>query len=285
MTSGSVAARLSDWRPPPSSIGIVALGQAGFAVLSGDDLVLIDPFLRPRPDRLVDPVVDPRRLLGVTVMFATHEHGDHLDLPTWAVIAETSPNARFVVPEPLVPLVAAARIPTERVSGARIGTQVEIGHVRATPVPARHAVEVEDGYSLGDQEHGAPRFVGYVVELDGVRLYHAGDTLADEAIVRAVGELHPDIALLPINGRDPERERRGVVGNMSPYEAARMARDLSVALAIPMHFDTIRGNVGRPDAFVRAMRRHHPTASVWVPGIGAAFVWPSRGASWHATAS
>jgi L-ascorbate metabolism protein UlaG (beta-lactamase superfamily) len=118
-----------------------------------------------------------------------------------------------------------------------------------------------------------------------VRLYHAGDTLADDSIVRAVGEFHPDIALLPINGRDPERERRGIVGNMSPDEAARMARDLSVALAIPMHFDTIRGNVGRPDAFVRAMRRHHPTASVWVPGRGAAFVWPSREASRQAAVS
>jgi L-ascorbate 6-phosphate lactonase len=280
--AGSVASRLSAWRPPGDSIGVVALGQAGFALRSRDDLVLIDPFLTLRPDRLVDAVVDPRGLLGVTAVLATHEHGDHLDLPTWAVIAEMSPNARFVVPEPLVPLVSDAGIPSERVSGARIGAAIEVGSVRATPVPARHAVQIEDGYSLGDQEHGTPRFVGYVVELDGVLLYHAGDTLTDETIVRTVGELRPDIALLPINGRDPERERRGIVGNMSPDEAARMARDLSVALAIPMHFDAIRGNVGRPDAFVRAMRRRHPAASVWVAGMGAAFVWPSRGASWQA---
>src|SRR5207244_6397370 len=104
-------------------------------------------------------------------------------------------------------------------------------------------------------------------------------------LIGTVAELRPDIALLPINGRDPERERRGIVGNLLPDEAARMARDLSVALAIPMHFDAIRGNVGRPDAFVRAMRRHHPTASVWVPGIGADFIWPSGGASWRAAAS
>ena len=280
-----LASLLSAWRPPRSSIGIVALGQAGFALRNRDDLVLIDPFLSPRPDRLVDAVVDPRGLLGVSAVFATHEHADHLDLPTWAVIAETSPNARFVVPEPLVPLVAAAGIPGERVSGARMGTPIQVGGVRVTPVPARHAVRIEDGYSLGDHENRAPRFVGYVVDLDGVRLYHAGDTLTDKRLIRTVGELRPDIALLPINGRDPDRERRGVVGNMSPDEAARMARDLSVTLAIPMHFDTIRGNVGRPDAFVRAMRRRHPAASVWVPGVGAGFVWPSRGTSWPTKAS
>jgi L-ascorbate metabolism protein UlaG (beta-lactamase superfamily) len=271
----ALAAHLSAWRPPRSSVGIVALGQAGFALRSGADLVLIDPFLSPRPDRLADPVVDPRGLLGVTLVLATHEHGDHLDLPTWALIAEASPAARFVVPEPLLPLVAAAGIPGDRVTGVRIGSPVEIGGVRATPVPARHAVRIEDGYSLSDDGDGPQRFVGYVIEVDGVRLYHAGDTLADAAIVRAVDALHPDIALLPINGRDPGREARGVVGNLSPDEAAELARDLSVGLAIPMHFDAIRGNEGEPDAFVRAMRRRHPTAAVWVPGSGAAFVWPA----------
>jgi L-ascorbate metabolism protein UlaG (beta-lactamase superfamily) len=273
-----LGSRLSAWRPPQDAVGIVALGQAGFALRSGDDLVLVDPFLSPRPERLIAPIVDPRRLSGVRVVLATHEHGDHLDLPTWAALAEASPAARFIVPEPLLPLVAGAGIPDDRVTGARIGLPIEVGAVRATAVPARHAVGIADGYSLGDAR--APRFVGYVVEIDGVRLYHAGDTLADERITSAVSGYHPDIALLPINGRDPEREGRGIVGNLSPDEAARVARDLGVALAIPMHFDTIRGNEGPPDAFVRAMRRHHPGASVWVPVTGAAFVWPTRARSW-----
>jgi L-ascorbate metabolism protein UlaG (beta-lactamase superfamily) len=124
-----------------------------------------------------------------------------------------------------------------------------------------------------------------VLELDGIRVYHAGDTLTDAILVRAVRELRPDIALLPINGRDPDRERRGIVGNLSPDEAARLAHELSVALAIPMHFDVIRGNLGQPDAFVRAMRERHPMASVWIPGIGAALVWPSGDGSWHAAGS
>jgi L-ascorbate metabolism protein UlaG (beta-lactamase superfamily) len=286
MTSAVVlAGHLSAWRPPRDTVGMVALGQAGFALRSRDDLVLIDPFLSSRTDRLGEAVVDPSGLLRVTAVLATHEHADHLDLPTWSVLARTCPNARFVVPEPLVPLVTGAGIPPDRVSGARIGTPLQLGDARVTAVPARHAVAIGDGYSLGDQEHGAPRFVGYLVELGGVRLYHAGDTLTDETLVQAVSELSPAIALLPINGRDPDRERRGIVGNMSPDEAAQVARDLSVALAIPMHFDAIRGNEGRPDAFVRAMRRRHPSGSVWVPGTGAGFVWPARGGSWRAAAT
>jgi L-ascorbate 6-phosphate lactonase len=291
MTAGSasyaagLASRLSAWRPPRDSVGIVALGQAGFCLRCGDELVLIDPFLSPRPDRVVDAAVDPRELLGVTAVLATHEHADHLDLPTWAAIAESSPGAWFVVPEPLVPIVVDAGIAGDRIVGATIGTPVQLGAARATPVPARHAVRMEDGYSVGDQERRAPRFVGYVLELDGLRLYHAGDTLTDESIVRTVGELRPDIALVPINGRDADRERRGVVGNMSPDEAAQLAGEVSVSLAIPMHFDTIQGNLGRPEEFVRAMRERHPAASVWVPAIGAGFVWPTSGHSLRATAS
>ena len=105
--------------------------------------------------------------------------------------------------------------------------------------------------------------------------------LPDEAITRAVRELHPDIALLPINGRNREREARDIVGNLSPDEAARVARDLGVSLAIPIHFDGMRGNEGPPEAFVQAMRSHHPAASVWVPGTGAGLAWPTRDASWH----
>ncbi len=273
------AARVAAWRPAPDAVWIVALGQAGFALGFRDELLLIDPFLSPRPDRLAEAAVDAAEMDGVTAVLATHEHEDHLDLPAWAVIAGTSPSARFVVPEPLVPLVTAAGIPADRVAAARVGSPIQLGGARATPVPARHAVRVEDGYSLGDHPPRPPRFVGYVVEIGGVRVYHAGDTLADERIVAAAAPLRPDIALVPINGRGPERERRGIVGNLSPDEAARVARDLGVRLAIPMHFDAIRGNTGRPDLFVRAMRRQHPTASVWVPAIGGGLAWPRRGSA------
>jgi L-ascorbate metabolism protein UlaG (beta-lactamase superfamily) len=69
------------------------LGQSGVALRSGDDLVLIDPFLSPRPDRVAEPIADPSGLVGVTAILATHEHGDHLDLPTWTVLAAASQNA------------------------------------------------------------------------------------------------------------------------------------------------------------------------------------------------
>jgi L-ascorbate 6-phosphate lactonase len=214
-------------------------------------------------------------------VLATHEHLDHLDLPAWPILAGASPAARFVVPEPLVPIVVRAGIPADRVEGVRVGQPVRLGSAIVTAVPARHGVDVADGYTLGDTT--TPRWVGYVVELGGVRLYHAGDTRAHPRIIEAVAPLRPDVAFLPINGRDAERERRNIVGNLTPDEAAQVARDLSVTQAIPIHFDVVRGNTGRPEAFVAAMRRRHPAASVWVPGLGGGIVWPGGGAAWDRT--
>ncbi len=146
----TIGARLASWRPPRGAIGIVALGQAGFALRGDADLVLVDPFLSPRPDRLVGPILDPGSLHGVRAVLATHEHEDHLDLPAWTVIARASPDTLFVVPAPLVPMVTSADIPGDRVIGARIGVPIQLGAARATAVPARHAVSIEDGYTLGD---------------------------------------------------------------------------------------------------------------------------------------
>lgn len=275
MIDDGLGARLAAWRPPTGSIGIVPLGQAGIALRGRDDLVLIDPFLSDHPARISEPPVQPGDLVGVTAVLATHEHLDHLDLPVWPPIADASPAARFVVAEPLTALVHEAGIPAERVVGVRPGTSVALGTVRVTAVPAKHGVHVEDAYSLGPAD--APRWVGYVVELDGVRIYHAGDSLSDPAIVEAVRPLSPHVAFLPINGRDAEREARDIVGNMTTEEAARLARDLDVDLAVPIHFNGIRGNEGSPTAFIDAMRRHHPRAAVWVPTVAATFLWPEVG--------
>jgi L-ascorbate metabolism protein UlaG (beta-lactamase superfamily) len=272
VTDDDFGPRLAAWRPPAGSIGIVALGQAGIGLRGREDLILIDPFLSLRPDRITQPPVDPASLRGVTAVLATHEHVDHLDLGVWPAIADASPEARFVVAEPLAPLVTEAGIPSRRVLGVRPRRPIQLGSARITAVPARHGVHVEDAYSLGPGD--VPRWVGYVVELDGVRLYHAGDSLSDPVIVDAVRGHVPHVAFLPINGRDAEREARDIVGNMTPDEAALMARDLGVALAVPIHFNGIRGNEGSPDAFVAAVRRHHPSATVWVPSVGARSVWP-----------
>ena len=58
-----------------------------------------------------------------------------------------------------------------------------------------------------------------------------------------------DAALLPINGRDGARYRRGCLGNMTFQEAADLAGELRPGLALPGHWDMFEDNPGDPQAF------------------------------------
>ena len=75
--------------------------------------------------------------------------------------------------------------------------------------------------------------------------------VADIAIVDWwVEKLRPfgiDVALLPINGRAPERR---VPGNLFGREAAQLARDIEAKLVIPCHFDMFEFNTASPDEFI-----------------------------------
>jgi L-ascorbate metabolism protein UlaG (beta-lactamase superfamily) len=88
--------------------------------------------------------------------------------------------------------------------------------------------------------------LGYVVARDGFTVFHAGDTLLHDGLAAGVRPHAPDVALLPINGRDPAR---GVAGNLDGPEAARLARDVGAGLAIPCHYDLFAFNTAAPDAF------------------------------------
>lgn len=277
-SSPGIAAGLVAWNPPAGTIGVQWLGQAGFALRGQRDLVLVDPFLSERPDRLAPPVDVPGNFTGLTAVLATHEHADHLDLRTWPALSVASPEARFVVPAPLVDRVAASGIDRSRVVGARPAEDIDIGGARVRALPARHGVTTADAYSFGEALSGGQiRFLGYVVEIDGVRVYHSGDTIRYPEQAQILRDLEPDLLLLPVNGRDAEREARGLVGNLEPEEAAELAADVGTRLVVPMHYELMAGNLGDVGRFVAALRAAAPQATAVVLGRHQRMLVPGPG--------
>ncbi|HEX6033582.1 MAG TPA: hypothetical protein VFY83_04070, partial [Anaerolineales bacterium] len=61
-----------------------------------------------------------------------------------------------------------------------------------------------------------------------------------------------DLALLPINGRDPSR---GVAGNFSAEEAAQLGKQINAGLVIPCHYEMFEFNTVSPQGFVRSAKR------------------------------
>jgi L-ascorbate metabolism protein UlaG (beta-lactamase superfamily) len=269
------------------SVSLTWLGQAGF-LLRGDGVtLLVDAFLTDKPERRIPPPVDPATLSDVDVVLCTHEHWDHLDGPAVAAVAAASVRARVVVPAPVVDQAVSAGVPAARVVGAVAyapldgrGADGPLAGVACavTPVPACHGVDVADAYNFGvDLSAGAVRYLGYVIELGGVRVYHAGDSLWWPGLEDVLRDLRVHVALLPINGRDPVREADNIVGNMDHREAALLAAAAGVELLVPMHYDMFEGNRGFPDQLIAVVERLGLDLSVLIPRLMRPFVFTPAG--------
>jgi len=255
------------------------LGQAGFRLRDpgADATVFVDPYLLRRDSRTWQAPIDPAGLASADLVLTTHEHTDHLDRPSLKEAAE-QPGSRFtlVVPRPLRDQVAGELgLPPERVIGAQPDEAFEHAGVRVHPVPASHGVNVADAYNFGEQlSDGRTRYLGYVIDIGGVRAYHAGDCVPYAGQAERLQALQPHIALLPINGRDFFREtERNIVGNMDAREAARLAHDIGAQLLIPMHWELFAHNRGFPRDLVAYVSETYPELSVLVMGRGARFTY------------
>ncbi|TMK37282.1 MAG: MBL fold metallo-hydrolase [Actinobacteria bacterium] len=271
-----MATPLDELRELPTSSGRVAatwLGQAGFALRSGQTTVLLDPFLSPHQGRRYESALPAASATGVDLVFCSHEHIDHLDAGSAPAIATASPGATFVVPAPIVDMVTEAGVAEERVLGVQPGETHELDGITVRPVPARHGVTMADAYGFGEElSGGLIRFVGFVLEMDGVRLYHAGDTIHYEGMEATVGALRPHVSLLPINGRHADREARGIVGNLDEREAAWLAAAIGSETLIPMHHDLFTGNLGSAADVVEAAEEEGRAVTVLVPPRETPFV-------------
>jgi L-ascorbate metabolism protein UlaG (beta-lactamase superfamily) len=234
------------------SVRLTWIGQAGFLLRTPGTRLAVDPFLSDHPDRRFPAPVGVGDLAGTELVLATHQHLDHLDAPALRALLERDDQARVVLPAPAVPDAAEAGLPPGRLVGARPGEPVTAGDVTVHPVPALHGVHTTDAYAHGLPVDGDQvRYLGYVLETPDGRVYHAGDTLRWDGQAELLRRHRVDVALLPINGRDEEREARDIVGNLDAGEALALARDAAVGTAVPMHYDLMDGNLGDVEEFLR----------------------------------
>ncbi|HEY7666721.1 MAG TPA: MBL fold metallo-hydrolase [Actinomycetota bacterium] len=257
---------------------LVWLGQAGFAIRAGGATLLVDPFLSPYPKRRYETGLPPAAATGVDAVLCTHEHIDHFDAGSVPAIAEASPGAAFVVPSPIVDMVTEAGVAPDRVVGMQPGEPVELGPVTVHAVPARHGVTMADAYGFGEELSGGRiRFLGYVIDAGGVRIYHAGDTIHYEGMEAGLRPFDLDVALLPVNGRHAEREARGIVGNLNEREAAWLAAEIGARTLVPMHHDLFVGNLGSSAAVVHAAEEEERAVAVLVAHREVPFAVAGRG--------
>lgn len=233
-------AQIDRLRVPEGQLALWSLGQAGFVLKGGDTIAYIDPYLSDSLAglgalRRFPPPLDPAAAAHAQVVFATHEHGDHADAETLGPLLRASARAQLVTTPQAAAVARAAGVAAERISTPAVGETHTLAGLRYTVVPAAH-------YTYEVDAQGRPRWMGLLIELGGVALYHAGDTIIFPELLDALAGRRIDLALLPINGRDYMREADNLTGNLHPSEAVELARRIGAGVLIGMHNDLFESN-------------------------------------------
>ena len=248
---------------PSGTAALWWMGQMGLLLKIRSTILCIDYFATELPERQVPPPVPRKEMEGIDVFLGTHNHLDHIDHAAWQVWGKCCPEADFVFPALHRQEILADGIPEERCRGLNGGENCRIGDVVIRAIPAAHE------FLSRDPGTGLYPCLQYVIEGDGLRIWHAGDTLRYEGMLPALQAFGPiDAALLPINGRDGERYRRNCIGNMTFQEAADLAGELSLRTVLPGHWDMFADNPGDPDAFSDYLEAKYPgRVRIVRPGI------------------
>jgi len=229
---------------PDNLVEVTPLGQSGFRFRFSSVTLYIDPYLSNSVEeaeghdfrRLVPIWKSPHLIKDADWVLITHTHMDHCDVDTLVPLSHASEQCRFVGPQDVGDVLVAQGIATRRFIHATYNWLLLGKDLRVHPVLAAHP-------TIETDTEGSYRYVGYLIDYCGKRIYHSGDTLLNTAVIEAVQSFKPiDMAILPVNECNHYRNDRGIIGNMSVREAFRFAMDLQVTTFVPMHWDMFAPN-------------------------------------------
>jgi len=166
--------------------------------------------------------IDPYNIetgVNADLVLVTHDHFDHC-----------SPEDVEKVQQPETIIVTekdAAKKLSGNVKTMQPGDSLALDDINIEAVPA---------YNIDKDFHPkANGWLGFILEMDDVRIYHAGDT----DFIPEMNDLNVDIALLPVSGTYV----------MTADEAVAAALAINPGVAVPMHYGAIVGDSSDADTF------------------------------------
>ncbi len=173
--------------------------------LRGSKTVYIDPFLSGNPAA----AVTAEEVRQADIVIVTHHHGDHLG-DAFAIAEKTG-----AVVVGIHEVAVEAQSQGLTAEGMNIGGTVDVKGVKVHMVTAWHSAEKGSA-------------AGVVVEMDGRRIYHAGDTGLSYDM-KLIGEFfQPDLSFIPIGDRY----------TMGIPSAVKAVEFIGTKRVIPIHYDT-----------------------------------------------
>jgi L-ascorbate metabolism protein UlaG (beta-lactamase superfamily) len=239
----------------PDQLHLWWLGQSGFLIQWLGYHLLLDPYLSDsltkkyantnKPHvRMTERVIAPGRLDFVDVVASSHNHTDHLDGETLIPLLQANPNLTVIVSQANMNFAAERlQVPPERLTPIRAdGETIRVAPFTFHAIPSAHE-------ALEQDEHGDQRYIGFLVQAGERTIYHSGDCVPYDGLVDRLKNWKIDLALLPINGREPAR---GVPGNFTAEEATQIGKQIQAGRVVPCHYEMFEFNTVSPEGFVRS---------------------------------
>jgi len=251
--------------------GVTWLGHVAFLIRLGGLTVLTDPYLGDwagpwpgaGPKRYVPPGIRAANLPPVDVLLLSHNHYDHLCVPTLKALAGKD-RMRVLVPLGLGPMLS--RLGYGNVTELDWHRRAEIGPLTVTATPAIHASS-RTGFDFC-----RTLWCSYRLEAGGRSVHFGGDS-GYGPVYREIGRAYGpvDLALVGIGAYEPRALMRPVHTN--PEEAVAIARDLGASKVAGMHWGTVI--LTEEDPWEPPIRFHAAAAAAgyaaddaWVMAIG-----------------
>lgn len=186
--------------------------------ISKEKIIYIDPFKIEKESHDAD------------VIFITHEHWDHYSKEDIDKVKKE--NTVIVVPNSMQDKMLESGFEKEKILTVESNSKYEIYNVKFETVPS---------YNISKKFH--PReneWVGYIIELDAIKYYIAGDT----DITEENKKVRCDTALVPVGG----------TYTMNVKEAAELVNIINPKIAVPTHYGEIVGSKDDGKEFIKLLK-------------------------------
>ncbi len=240
---------------------IYFIGQSGYVIKSKYLTIYIDPYLtnyiedskgmnNSNMQRNYSPPIDPRLITRCDAIICTHSHADHMDPWTLNQI-----KTEFLLFASIGAISKSQiKIPKSRVKLLYPENSSYLDNIILTPFKAAH-------YKLSDNQ-GRPDCLSILLQWKNKSLFFWGDGITYKQQHRVLSKFNFDYFFAPINGRDKDREKVGIIGNISEYELANICNTYKIKNIIPNHYDMFDNNSGSIDIFKKEVKKMNSRQSI-----------------------
>jgi L-ascorbate metabolism protein UlaG (beta-lactamase superfamily) len=256
----------------PADLSFWWLGQAGFLLRCQGEILLIDPYLSDclarkyaqsqfKHKRLMQAPMLARDMKPLQWIFCTHRHSDHMDPEALPRLLQANPQCRVIAPAAEHDHVRRLGLAEDRVLFVGEGDSIQLGaNMHAEAIASAHE-------NLQTNEKGEDHYLGFVIRLGDITVYHSGDCVPYDGLERKLKHAAVDVAFLPVNGRDDLRRQHNIPGNFHFAEALALCRSVGIPQLVCHHFGMFAFNTVERDVLQEFARKANALDSITIPQV------------------